>query len=127
MTPKQIIQANEAIRELTGIALPYSVARQLAALKKRLGEEFRTVSEMETTLRKKYQGEITPNNRYKFPSPENRQAFSDEWDKLLEDDDETVQLPKVDLSAYVDELRISAAALAALEDIVQFEKEAENG
>ena len=61
MTPKQIIQANEAIRELTGIALPYSVARPLAALKKRLGEEFRTVSEMETTLRKKYQGEITPN------------------------------------------------------------------
>ena len=59
MTPKQIIQAYTAMEELVGIALPYHTTRQLAALRKCLGEEFHIVSETETNLRKKHGGEIT--------------------------------------------------------------------
>lgn len=127
MTPKQIIQAYTAMEELTGIALPYHTTRRLAALKKRLGEEFRIISEMENNLRQKYAGVITPDNRYRFSSAEERQAFSDEWESFLGEED-TIQLPEVDLSDFVDNLQISVEALTALEDIIQFEKqEADNG
>ena len=43
------------------------------------------------------------------------------------DENDTIQLPSVDLSNFVDNLQISVEALTALEDIIQFEKEAENG
>lgn len=126
MTPKQIIQAYTAMEELVGIALPYHTTRQLAALRKCLGEEFHIVSETETNLRKKHGGEITQDKRYRFASAEERQAFSDEWESFLDEND-TIQLPSVDLSNFVDNLQISVEALTALEDIIQFEKEAENG
>lgn len=127
MIPKQIIQAYTAIEELTGIILPYHITRQLAGLKRSLGEEFHVISEMETSLRKKHGGVITSDNRYRFTSAEERQAFSDEWENFLNEEDDTIQLPPIDLSNFVDKLQISVDALTALENIIQFEKEAENG
>ena len=85
-----------------------------------------SVAETETNLRKKHGGEITQDKRYRFASAEERQAFSDEWESFLDEND-TIQLPSVDLSNFVDNLQISVEALTALEDIIQFEKGAENG
>lgn len=126
MTPNQIIRAYSGVQELTGLALPYHTARMLAALKKRLGEEVHVILDMENNLRQKYAGEVTRDNKYRFPDVPSRQAFESDYNAMLEQEEE-VKLPAVDLSDFVDELKISAEALAALEEIVTFEKEAENG
>ena len=125
MTPNDIKNAYKAIQELSGTVFPYKVSRDIAALKKRLGEELETVAAMEMALVEKYGGAIERGGSIKI-SGADAQAFSDEYNALMAQDDESIKLPVVDVSAYADILRISPGAVEALEDIVIFEKEAKD-
>lgn len=123
MTPNDIKNAYKAIQELSGTVFPYKVSRGIAALKKRLGEELETVAAMEMALVEKYGGIVEPNGSVRVRGA-NSQAFADEYNDLMVQDDESIKLPVVDVSAYADTLRISPGAVEALEGIVIFEEEA---
>ena len=103
------------------MVLPFKTARAVARLRKRLKVEFSTVVEMEKVIVDSCGGQ-TCENGYKFPGPEQTQAFQEGHRKMMEQEDE-ISLPVVDLSAYADQLRITPAAIEALEGIVIFEKE----
>ena len=125
MTPNEIKNAYRAIQELSGAVLPYRVSRGISALKKQLGEELDTVAGMEKAVVEKYGGRIERNGSITL-NDENAKAFADEYNALMAQDDESIKLPVVDVSAFVDSLRLSPFAVDALEGIVIFEKEAED-
>lgn len=126
MTPNQIKNAYKAIQELSGVVFPYRVSRGISALKKRLGEELDTVAGMEKALVEKYGGKVDRNGAIKI-SGDDAQAFADEYNALMAQDDESIKLPAVDVSAFADTLRISPGAVEALEGIVIFEEVTDNG
>lgn len=126
MTPNQIKNAYKAIQELSGVGFPYRVSRGISAIKKRLGEELETVAEMENALVEKYGGRVERGGSIKI-SGSDAQAFADEYNALMEQDDESIKLPAVDVSAFADALRISPGAVEALEGIVIFEEVTDNG
>ena len=125
MTPNEIKNAYRAVQELSGVVFPYRVSRGISALKKRLGEELDTVAGMEKALVEKYGGKVDRNGSITL-SGENAQAFSEEYNAIMAQDDESIKLPAVDVSAFADTLRISPGAVDALEGIVIFEKEDNN-
>ena len=126
MTPNQIKNAYRAIQELSGVVFPYRVARGIAALKKRLLEEVEAVAAMESALVEKYGGKIDRAGNAKV-SGENAQAFVDEYNAMMEQNDESIQLPVVDVSAFADTLRISPNVVGWLEGIVLFEEVKNDG
>lgn len=126
MTPNQIKNAYRAIQELSGVVFPYRVARGIAALKKRLLEEVEAVAAMESALVEKYGGKIDRTGNAKV-SGKNAQAFVDEYNAMMEQNDESIQLPVVDVSAFADTLRISPDAVGWLEGIVLFEEVKNDG
>ena len=123
MTPKQIVAAHEAMKELSKVPLPYKVARQLSGLNRRLDQEVETISSMEHALVEEFQGSIERNG-IQFPDNETATAF-DEKRKAFMEEDVPLKLPMVDLSKFADNLRISSGAVGALEGLVRFEREAE--
>ena len=125
MTPNQIKDAYGAIQQLSGVVFPYRVSRGLSALKKRLGEELDTVAGMEKALVEKYGGKVGRNGSIKIAGAD-AQAFADEYNAMMVQDDESIKLPVVDVSAFADTIRISPGAVEALEGIVIFEEEAES-
>lgn len=122
MTPNGVKNAFKAIQELSGVVLPYKVSRNLSKLKKRLGEELDTVAGMEQALIKRYGGKIEKNGAIKI-SGADAQAFADEFNALMAQNDDSIKLPTVDLSKYTDMIRISPGAVEALEGIVIFEED----
>lgn len=125
MTPNEIKNAYKAVQELSGVVFPYRVSRGISALKKRLGEELDTVAGMEKALVEKFGGKVDRNGSITL-SGEHAQAFSDEYNALMAQDDESIKLPAVDVSAFADTIRVSPGAVDALEGIVIFDKEAED-
>lgn len=125
MTPNKIVSAYKAIHELSSMVFPYKVSRNIASLKKRLTEEFDTVAAMEKAMVDKYDGK-PHNGSFKFPDEKKAESFRKEYDAAMQQDDE-IKLPVVDLSRYMDMVRISPNAVEALEGLVIFEKEDSNG
>ena len=125
MTPKQIIEAWMGVKELTGLVLPYSKARALAALKKKLQSEVDVIAEHEKSLAESMGGKPDGPNDYIFPDQDIKKKFLFEVRRMHEENDETLTLPPLDLSEHTAQLRISAAAIEALENIVQFEHDSE--
>ena len=125
MTPNEIKNAYRAIQELSGVVFPYRVSRGISALKKRLGEELDTVAGMEKALVEKYGGKVDCSGSITL-NREDAQAFSEEYNALMSQNDESIKLPAVDVSAFADTLRISPSAVEALEGIVIFDKEDNN-
>ena len=126
MTPNQIKNAYRAIQELSGVVFPYRVARGIAALKKRLSEELEAVAAMESALVEKYGGNIDRSGSGKISGKE-AQAFADEYNAMMAQDDESIHLPVVDVSKFADTLRISPDAVGWLEGMVIFEEVKGNG
>lgn len=125
LTIKRIVGAYRASRELSEMVLPFKTARAVAQLRKRLGEEYSTVVQMEKAMVDSCHGEETEDG-YRFPTKEEAQAYYEAHRKMLEQEDD-VSLPVVDLSAYVAQLRITPGAIEDLEGLVIFEKEESGG
>lgn len=121
MTPNEIISAYRAVQELSGVVFPYKLARDIARLKTRLSEEFDVVLNVEQALVKSHGGK-SKGGRYDFPSSAAKAAFAREYEELMNQNDSAISLPAVDISKYVDTLRISPDAIAALDGIVIFEE-----
>ena len=122
MTPNDIKNAYKAIQELSGTVFPYKVSRSIATLKKRLGEELETVAAMEMALVEKYGGSVLPNGSVRVVGA-NSQAFADEFNAMMGQNDESIVLPVADVSEQADVICITPGAVAALEGLVIFEKE----
>lgn len=121
MTPGQVMSAYKAVNELANCAFPYSVTRQVHALKKKLTDEFNIVLEAEKALVAKHKGTASENGSYHFETVEAATAFHREYQDFLHQEGD-VNLPKVDLSRCFDSIVISAASIDALEGIVIFEE-----
>lgn len=126
MTPNQITAAYRAVLELSNIVLPYKAARSVAGLKKRLAEENDIVVDMEKKLVAQYGGEVRHGGACEFPDPDAAERFRAVLNEAREQEAD-IKLPTVDLSAHTGLIRISPAAIEALEGIVIFEKEVEDG
>lgn len=122
MTSRQISAAYRAILELTGIVLPYAPSRGVMDLKKRLEAENDTVVAMEKNLVVEYGGEVHPGGQCDFSDTDTAQRFREALEEARDQADD-IKLPTVDLSKYTNLIRISPAAIEALEGIVIFEKE----
>jgi hypothetical protein len=122
MTPNDIKNAYKAIQELSGTVFPYKVSRSVSALKKRLSEELETVAAMEMALVEKYGGSVLPNGSVRVVGA-NSQAFADEFNAMMWQNDESIVLPVADVSEQADIICITPGAVAALEGLVIFEKE----
>ena len=127
MTPIQIGDAYRAVLRLSNTVFPYAVARNIAKLKKRLEDEIDAVADAEKAIAAKYGGTFKRDGTIVIEDPEKGEKCADELNEFrLQDDD--IKLPVVDLSKYVDSIRISPADVDALEGIVTFEKgEDKNG
>lgn len=125
MSPIQITGAYRAIRELSGIVLPYRSARAVAALKRRLEEEFEVVESQDISLAEKHGGKKTSGG-YHFDDDESMQAYMKEFDEIMNAEDE-IKLPVVDLSKHTSILRVSPNTVEALDGIIIFEKEESDG
>lgn len=126
MTPTEIKNAYKAVQELSGVVFPYRVSRGISSLKKRLGEELDTVASMEKALVEKYSGTVGRNGSIKI-SGADAQAFADEYNAMMAQDDGSIKLPVVDVSKFAEVIHISPGAVEALEGIVIFEKEENDG
>lgn len=120
MKPTQIVKAYRAVQELSGVVLPYRVSRGIAELSRRLSEEFDTIAAMEKNMLDEYGGTADSGGVIHFPSEDASKAFFAKYKEAMEQEDD-IELPAVDLSKYVDSIRISAGAAEALEDIIIFE------
>ena len=126
MTPNQITAAYRAVLELSNTVLPYKAARRVTLLKKQLAEENDIVVDMEKKLVAQYGGEVRHGGACEFSDPDAAERFRTVLNEAREQEAD-IKLPTVDLSAHTGLIRISPAAIEALEGIVIFEKEVEDG
>ena len=126
MTPKQITAAYRAALELSNIVLPYKEGRAVLNLKKRLAEEADIISACEKNMVKEYGGTVNADGRCNFPDEDTAQKFQAAREAWLEQEDE-INLPKVDLSKHTNLIRITPAALEAMDGIVNFGEENTDG
>lgn len=121
MTAGQIIDAYKAVHELAAAPLPYQKAREVVGLKKRLSEEFETVAALEKEMALELGAEVDPGGRCQFRDETAAKEFARRRLVLMEQEAE-IELPAVDLSEHAEGLKLSAAAVEALEGIVRFEE-----
>lgn len=121
MTAEQIITAYKAVGQLTDVTLPFKEARGIAKLQKRLGEEIETIGKMERNLVADMGGEIREDDSIHFPTDEAAAEYLARHKELFSQDDDSIQLPKVDLSKCTSGLRLTPGAIDALEGIIKFD------
>lgn len=120
MTPNQIVNAYRYINDLSASVFPYTVTRDIVRLKRRIKDEFDTILSTEQGMVVKYNGLINKDGTYSFPDGEAAMQFAEEYEEFR-GQDEDIALPTVDLSKYAASIRISAAAVEALDGLVIFE------
>lgn len=120
MTTTKVTAAYRAAMELSNIVLPYKPARSVATLAKRLAEENDIVADMEKKLAAEYGGKARRGGIFDFPDPETAKKFQDALEETREQEAE-IKLPTVDLTGHTGLIRITPAALEALDGIVIFE------
>lgn len=125
MTPNKIVDAHRAIKEISGMVFPFKTARAVAALKRRLQEEYDTIANAERAMIKKHGGKAN-GAIVDFDSPEKAAAFQAEYDDFMGQEAE-IKLPTADLSKYTDMMRLSPDTIEALDGIVIFEEVSADG
>ena len=126
MTPNEVVAAYKAVLELSKIVLPYKIARQVAALNRALKAEHDTVAAAERAISCEHGGVISNGGSLDFPDAESANAFTAARAEYMEQDAD-IHLPKVDLTNFADQLRLSPESICALEGVVRFEKEENDG
>jgi len=117
---REAVEAYKAVLELGMAPLPYRKAREVAALRRRLQEEYETAEERELQLAEELGLEVVDKTRVRTKDPIKQAAFLERREAQMEEAAE-IDLPAVDLSDFTNILQISANGLEALEKIVKFE------
>lgn len=127
MTPPQIMDAYKATLRLSNTVFPYKVARNVARLKRRLEEEAEIISDTEKAIIEKYGGTVDKNGHASVGDPEKANECAEELNDFRKQEDD-IKFQVIDLSKYINTIRISPSDIEALEGIVIFEKgEVEDG
>lgn len=121
MTPKKVVSAYRAIKEISGTVFPYKTARAVALLKRRLQEESDIIADAQRSLVEHYGGKAN-GKRVDFADEEKASEFLTHYDSFMKEDTE-IKLPAVDLSKYVNTMRLTPDIIEGLDGIVIFEKE----
>lgn len=121
MTPKQLVSIYQSLNELSNVVLPYQKTREMVRLRRRVQDEIDTILTMEQTLAAKYGGTQGKDKTYHFPDVEKTKQFAQEHTQFYEHE-EVIELPTVDLSQYTGFIRLSPAAMEALDGVVLFEE-----
>ena len=119
---KEVIMAYRAVLELSEARFPYRTAREVAALRRRLREEYETVAEREAALEKELGVEALETGQFRTKSPAAAAEFRRRHEEQMNEEAE-IDLPAADLSGFAETLQVSPDCLEALEGIVTFEKE----
>lgn len=119
---REVIAAYKAVHELAEVRFPYKTAREVAALRRRLREEYETAAEREARLAEAMGVEAVGTGQFRTKDPAKAEAFRKQNEKQMDEEAE-IDLPVVDLSAFAETLRVSPDCLEALGGIVVFEKE----
>ena len=123
MTLQKIVDAYDAFQELSKVVLPFKKARALAGLKKKLKESFDVAQEAELAIVEEFGGTKDYGGVYSFKNNDDAVKCQKAIQDYMEQDDDSIDLPHVDLSDYTNQIRLSASALEALEGIIIFDKE----
>lgn len=110
-----------AIMELSRCVLPYKAARGVAGLKRALQSEYETLRDSEGSIAEKHGGTLT-GGQWTFQDASAKEGFDKELADFMQEDVD-IDLPKVDISKYSDQLRLSPNTIFSLDGIVVFDKE----
>lgn len=121
MRQRDVVAAYRAALELGEVRLPYRKAREVAALRRRLREEYETAAEREMDLARELGVEPGENGRFRTREAARAGEFRRRREEQMNEEAE-IGLPVVDLSEFADTVQLSANCLEALEGIVIFEK-----
>lgn len=121
MRQRDVVAAYRAALELGEVRLPYRKAREVAALRRRLREEYETAAEREMDLARELGVEPGENGRFRTREAARAGEFRRRREEQMNEEAE-IGLPVVDLSEFADMVQLSANCLEALEGIVIFEK-----
>lgn len=124
MKQREIIAACRAVQELAGVRFQYQTAREVAALRRRLREEYEIAAEREMALAKELGVEALESGQFRTKDPAKAAEFRRRHEEQMDEEAE-IELPVVDLSDCTDMLQVSPDCLEALDGIVTFEKEGE--
>ncbi len=124
MKQREVIGAYRAVLELAEVRFPYRKAREVAALRRRLREEYETVAERETELAKELGVEALETGKFRTRDPAAAEAFRRRHEEQMNEEAE-FDFPAVDLSEFTEMLQVSPDCLEALEGIVVFERKGE--
>ena len=122
MTPTQITAAYRAAVEVSKTVLPYQVARRVAKLLRALAAEVDVVAAADRALADQFGGEVSAGGSITFRDQEQAAEFAAARAEYLRQEAD-IHLPRVDLSKYVDMMRITPEAIYALDGIVVFDVE----
>lgn len=126
MTANTLIAIQSGLSELDRLPFPYKTARRLAALNRQIREEIAVINKMELALVEKYGGKVDRAYNVTFPDKEAAAAFAEARAELMDEDNDDITLPTVNLSKYVDVIELTPRAAEALEGVIIFE-EGDNG
>lgn len=121
---KEAVAAYRAVLELAEVRLPYRTAREVAAMRRRLREEYETAAERELALAKELGVEALETGKFRTKDPAAAEAFRRRHEEQMAEEAE-IDLPAVDLSGFTEMLQVSPDCLEALEGIVVFEEKGE--
>lgn len=121
MTGNQVLEAYRGVLELSKCVLPYKAARGVAALKRVLQNEYETLRDSESSIAETHGGTLS-GGQWTFPDIPSRETFDKELADFMQEDVD-MDFPKVDISKYADQLRISPDTIFSLDGIVVFDKE----
>lgn len=121
MRQKEVVAAYRAVLELAEVRFPYSKAREVSVLRKRLREEYEIAAERELALAQACGVEAVGDGRFRTKDPAKAAKFRKQHEEQMNEDAE-IALPQVDLSDFAETLQVSPDCLEALEGIVTFEK-----
>lgn len=118
---REVIAAYRAVLELGEVRLPYRKAREVAALRRRLREEYETAAQREAALARELGVETAENGRFLARDAARAEEFRRRREAQMDEEAE-MDLPAADLSQFTDMIQLSADCLEALEGMVIFEK-----
>ena len=122
MTANTLIAIQSGLSELDRLPFPYKTARRLAALNRQIREEIAVINKMALARGEKCGGKVARAYHVTFTDKGAGAAFAEARAELMDEDNDDITLPTVDLSKYVDVIELTPRAAEALEGVIIFER-----